>query len=142
MEMLSANEVLYLLKSNVLDIYRSKALKWVLSCAKHKDFNTCWKLTVSTTSFNPHNNSTRSGPLLSLFLDQVENKVYVNTFRTLYSDLNVKKVNKALEENKKGWNIKLELSFEGSCSDAEDFGLDSRGISELLNIFKPGNGVM
>lgn len=107
MEMLSANEVLYLLKSNVLDIYRSKALKWVLSCAKHKDFNTCWKLTVSTTSFNPHNNSTRSGPLLSLFLDQVENKVYVNTFRTLYSDLNVKKVNKALEENKKGWGIDL-----------------------------------
>lgn len=30
-------------------------------------------------------------------------------------------------------------SFEGSCSDAKDFGFDSRGISEPLNIFKPGS---
>lgn len=46
----------------------------------------------------------------------------------------------ALSRNKAGelsWNC-----FEGSCSKAKDFELYSRGISEPLIIFKPGNGIM
>lgn len=68
MDMLTVNEVIYLLKSSVLGLYCSKALSWALWWATYKGFSTCWELTMlGTPSFNPHNNSMRSGLLLSLF---------------------------------------------------------------------------